>query len=130
MKTLNERAISVLSALLERTERIHDNDNGKVREVQAKLTNTIGHYRFINLTYYLNEDGFLFREPEITICHDMVADEYLPMSIIYEDAQILSTSINLVYGRLELYNEKIQSDHVEITNRFLAELGERHGIGV
>lgn len=50
------------------------------------------------------------------------------MSIIYEDARILSTSINLVYGKLELYNEKIQSDHAEITNRFLVELGERQGL--
>lgn len=128
MKTLNERAVSVLSALLNRRERIHDNDDGRVREVQAKVTHTIGQYRFINLTYYLNEDGFLFREPEITICHNTKTGKYLPMSIIYEDARILSTSINLVYGRLELYNEKIHSNHVEITNRFLTELGERHGI--
>lgn len=128
MKTLNERAVSVLSALLDRTERIHDNDNGKVREVQAKVANTIGQYQFINLTYYLNDEGFLFREPEITICHDTKTGEYLPMSIIYEDERILSTSISLVYGRLELFNEKIQSDHAEITNRFLTELGERQGL--
>lgn len=37
MKSLNPQAVKVLTALLERKERIHDNDNGKVREVQAKV---------------------------------------------------------------------------------------------
>lgn len=128
MKSLNPQAVKVLTALLECEDRIHDSDKGKTREVQAEVSHTLGQYRFINLTYYQNEDGFLFREPEITICHDTKTGEYLPMSIIYEDARILSTSFNLVYGRLELYNEKIQSDHAEITNRFLAELEERQGL--
>lgn len=128
MKSLNPQAVKVLTALLECKERIQDNDSGKQREVQAKVANTVGQYRFINLTYYLNDEGFLFREPEITICHDTKTGEYLPMSIIYEDARILSTSINLVYGRLELFNEKIQSDHAEITDRLLTELGERQDL--
>lgn len=128
MKKLNDTAVKVLTALLQRKERIHDNDNGKLREVQADVENIIGQYRFIRFTYYRNEDGFLFREPEITICHDRQTDSYYPMSIIYEEERIISNSISLVYGKLELINDKIQSDHVEITDRFLTELGERHDL--
>lgn len=128
MKKLNDTAIKVLTALLEKTDRILDNDNGKVREVQARVDNTIGNYRFINLTYYLNEDGYLFREPEINICQDTETGDYMPMGIIYEEERIMSNSISFVYGTLKLINEKIQSDHAEITNDFLMKLGERHGL--
>ena len=128
MKKLNDTAVKVLTALLERKDRLSDNDNGKIREVQAKVDNTIGQYRIITLTYYLNEDGYLFREPEITICHDTQTDDYIPMSIIYEDERILSNSMSFVNGSLQLMNEKIQSDHADITTDFLAKLGERHGL--
>lgn len=128
MKKLNDTAVKALTALLERKDRIHDNDNGKVREVQARVDNTLGQYRFINLTFYFMDEGFPFREPEIAIVHDTEMGDYIPMSIIYEGERIMSNSVSFVYGTLQVINDKIQSDHAELTNDFLTKLGERHGL--
>ena len=124
MKKLNDRATKILLALLERKETLIATVNGKVRHIQAEVQTQIGKYRAIGLTFWEYEDEYRTQEPEITIIHDKVTDEYFPASIVYYNEHILSNSATLAYGELKMINEKIQTDHVEITENFLESIAE------
>ena len=119
MKKLNEWAVKTLLTLLARENPIIDNSNGNVRHIQAEAQTEIGKYRAIALTFWEYEDEYRTQKPEITIIHNKETDEYFPASIVYYNEHILSNSATLGYGELKMINEKIQTDHVEITENFL-----------
>ena len=119
MKALNERAVKTLLALLATDNLIICKVRGRIKYVQAEVQTEIGKYRAIALTFWEYEDEYRTQEPEITIIHDKKTDKYFPASIVYYNAHILSNSASLAYGELKMINEKIQTDHVEITENFL-----------
>ena len=128
MKALNERAVKILLTLLAREQPLTDETNGKVRHIQAKMQTEIGKYRAIIFIFWEEDEFWRTKEPEITIFHDTVIDEYFPASIVYQTEQIVSNSASLIYGTLYILNEKMQTDHVEITENFLQSIAEKHSI--
>ena len=125
MKTLNASAVKVLSALLEKRHLKTDNP---AKTIHTKVIYDFGRYRFITLTVLRNDEGFESREPEVTIFHDTLTDEYIPASICNDYAHINSSSASVVYGQLQVMNDKIQADHTEYAHRLLESIAEQYNI--
>lgn len=130
MKSLNQRAVEVLKLLLQSTQPVIAQTINGAREVEAKMLHKIGRYRIMSLTFYKDEDGYRFREPEITIIHDMQSDEYTPSGILYELERINSASASFFYSQLTVWNDQIQADHAEYSNRLLESIAVQCGIEV
>lgn len=128
MKKLNDTAVKVLRTLLTMKPPVKVDADGSTKEVHAKVVQDFGRYRIITLTYTQDIEGYLFREPEVTIIYDRLAGEYIPSNICYDYARVASNSASVYHGQLTVWNEKIQSDHTEIAERLLMELGEKHRI--
>ncbi len=120
MKTLNENAVKILTALIEKGRQTIDEN----KEIHAKVVQDLGRYRVINLTLYQTEDDTRMREPEITILHETFRDEYVPSNICNDFAHIASNSATLYNGQINVWNTKIQADHTDITNDLLQKIEE------
>lgn len=130
MKTLNEKAVRILAALLKLPQPTKYGTHDTARELHAKVAHDIGRYRIINITAYRNEEEWQTREPELTILHDTLTDEYIPSNIVNDYAHINSNSANIYGGVLTVWNDKIQSDHADFANRWLENLAEQYGIDI
>ncbi len=120
MKTLNENAVRILTALIEKGKLTIDKD----KELHVQVVQDLGRYRVINLTLYRTEDDTSMREPEITLLHDTFSKEYVPSNICNDFAHIASNSATLYNGQINVWNAKIQADHTDITNDLLNKINE------
>lgn len=127
MKTLNERAVKILGVLLDKHILKADSFD---KEIQAKIIHDFGRYRIITLTLFRNEEGFQWREPELTILHDTLTDEYIASNICNDFAHINSNSVTVVYGKLTVWNDKIQCDHADYAHRVLESIAHQYGIEI
>lgn len=125
MKTLNEKALQILTNLLTMKPPITIDAEGNTKEVYAKVVQDFGRYRIITLTYNQDIEGYLLREPEVTIIYDRLAGEYIPSNICYDFERVNSNSASVYHGQLTVWNEKMQTDHTEIANDLLCKLGDQ-----
>ena len=115
MKTLNERAVKILFALIEK-KTIHD--------IRTKVMHDCGRYRLISLTRHKHDEGWNWRDPEITIIHETATDSYIPSNVTYDFVGVNSNSASIYNGKLTVWNEKIQTDHADLTIGLLEEIAE------
>ena len=76
MKTLNEKASQIFSALLACNQSVID--NSKFMPVYINLIRTVNEFKEISIAHYGSQNGDLMRDPEMVIIYDTKTGDYIP----------------------------------------------------
>jgi len=126
MKTLNQEASRIFSALLASNQTVID--NGKFMPVHINLIRTVNQFKEISIAQYGSQNGDLMRDPEMVIIYNTKTGDYIPSYYRNDYMGIESFAANVENGYLVIRNEKIQADHTDFANQWLMNIAEQQNI--